>query len=317
MVRTVLVAAGINASKQARLRGTKSGFEKLGFKVFLFNYKKFHLDYFNASNVFWNKQLFDLAKKIKPDLLYVIKGERLLPGLIRKIKKLGMVTANRTVDDLFGVHNPYMKIINIAEYDYIFNYDRYIVDELKKRHLNAFYLPCAAAIDFYKPKKLKKEFDVSFVGSHYKDRENHMKQLMNFDINIWGPRWPNIKGKLRKHVHSASSYERRYVEIMNKSKITLNWHHMQTIVAANFRVFEAPACKTFLLTDHTKDMPNLFKLGKEMVCFRNMKELKELVQYYLENEKERNKIAEAGYRRVLKEHTQHHRIKKVVKTIFG
>ena len=70
-----------------------------------------------------------------------------------------------------------------------------------------------------------------------------------------------------------------------------------------------------MLTDYVKGIENFFKLGKEVVCYHNVAELKKLTDYYLKHEQERISIAKAGQKRFIKEHKVIDRIKEMLKTI--
>jgi spore maturation protein CgeB len=69
------------------------------------------------------------------------------------------------------------------------------------------------------------------------------------------------------------------------------------------RNFEVPGCGGFLLTGPAENLEDYSRDGEEVVVFRSQQELIEKARYYLEHEKERAAIAEAGYRRTLAEHT--------------
>lgn len=104
------------------------------------------------------------------------------------------------------------------------------------------------------------------------------------------------------------------------SKIGLNihviyGHKRRGKRGLNMRTFEIPAAGCFELVDHMEELNNFFAINKEIVTFSDEKDLLEKIAYYLENEKEREKIAEAGRRRVLKEHTYQHRMKVLLSTI--
>lgn len=49
--------------------------------------------------------------------------------------------------------------------------------------------------------------------------------------------------------------------------------------------------------------------------FQEVKELISLIKYYLENDSERQRIAEAGYLRCHREHTYDQRLKEILKAI--
>jgi spore maturation protein CgeB len=102
------------------------------------------------------------------------------------------------------------------------------------------------------------------------------------------------------------------VKSINSYKIHLNCNIADDI---NYRTFETLGCRTFLLTNYTPGLEKLFDIGKELVIYESLEDLDSKVKYYLENEDERNKIAEAGYLRVKKDHTYFERVKKLIDII--
>ena len=103
----------------------------------------------------------------------------------------------------------------------------------------------------------------------------------------------------------------------NKSRININIHAPHSIQGVNIRTFEIPACNSFQLCDNFSEMPSLFREGKEIVCYNDTKELKELVDHFLckDNVEERDRITKAGHKRVLAEHTVKHRIQKILEYV--
>jgi len=81
------------------------------------------------------------------------------------------------------------------------------------------------------------------------------------------------------------------------------------------RMFEATACGSLLITQEVPYLDELFEIGKEIVVYSTMRELTEKIDYYLEHDKEREKIARAGQRRTLRDHTYKNRVKDIIKII--
>ncbi|MEW6002428.1 MAG: glycosyltransferase, partial [Nitrospirota bacterium] len=63
------------------------------------------------------------------------------------------------------------------------------------------------------------------------------------------------------------------------------------------------------------DMERVFKINEEIICFETTDELKKLIEYYLRHRDERVEIAEAAYRRVIKEHTYDIRSKEILEIL--
>ncbi|OLN26266.1 CgeB family protein [Desulfovibrio sp. DV] len=87
------------------------------------------------------------------------------------------------------------------------------------------------------------------------------------------------------------------------SDINFNATSLQMKGAVNQRVFDVPACRAFLLTDARRQMERLFEPGREVVVYSHPEEVGELVARYLADPAARERIAAAGQRRLLAEHT--------------
>lgn len=91
---------------------------------------------------------------------------------------------------------------------------------------------------------------------------------------------------------------------LRRSKVVLNTHiDISSNSASNLRLFEATGVGACLLTDWKENMTELFEPAAEAVTYRSVEECIEQAQYLLAHEDERRKIAAAGQRRTLSEHT--------------
>ena len=86
---------------------------------------------------------------------------------------------------------------------------------------------------------------------------------------------------------------------------------MADVYAGNARLFEATGVGTLLVTDWKKNLHEMFEPGKEVVAYRAADECVEMVQYYLEHDKEREAIARAGQQRTLRDHTYYQRMQQL------
>lgn len=78
------------------------------------------------------------------------------------------------------------------------------------------------------------------------------------------------------------------------------------------RLWEATACGAMLLTERAAGIDLAFKLGQEVVCYEDKKDLVEKVTFYLNNEDIRRKIALSGQNRCKKDHTVSNRLKRII-----
>jgi spore maturation protein CgeB len=119
-----------------------------------------------------------------------------------------------------------------------------------------------------------KDLDVSFIGQLYGDRLKKVKSI-NHKVSV-----------------ISNAFAFKHSQTVGRSKINLNFC---TSEGPSNRVYKILASKGFLLTDDWKGRDEHFEDGKHFVIFKNIEDLNEKISYYLENEEERNKIAEQGH----------------------
>ncbi|MEI7466366.1 MAG: glycosyltransferase [Burkholderiales bacterium] len=148
-------------------------------------------------------------------------------------------------------------------------------------------------------------FDVSFVGSCYGTRAARVQRLRDSGVNVecFGHGWPNGP------VDAV-----RLRQIVRTSRVSLNFSEAgrgggRQIKA---RVFEVPGAGGMLLTEHAPQLARYFELDREIICFSNDAELHEAVLRLLGDPEERNAIAVAGHRRVVREHTYERRLAELL-----
>ncbi len=81
------------------------------------------------------------------------------------------------------------------------------------------------------------------------------------------------------------------------------------------RHFEVPACGTLEMTQDADDMRDYYELGKEIVVYADAPDLAEKIKYYLAHDDERERIAEAGYGRTLRDHSTERRFEDIFRMI--
>ena len=109
--------------------------------------------------------------------------------------------------------------------------------------------------------------------------------------------------------HSELNYYDDLPLFYPSSHINFNCTSKQMKGAVNQRVFDVPATRSFCLTDRREQLDALLEPGKEIACYDSPEEAKELIRRYLASPAERERISEAGYRRVLAEHSYDHRMR--------
>jgi spore maturation protein CgeB len=108
------------------------------------------------------------------------------------------------------------------------------------------------------------------------------------------------------------------MKALSKARIGINIHGgIAADYASNVRMFEVTGCGSMLVTDKKSNIYDIFVPGKEIICFDNAQDCIEKISWYLEHEEERSKIAEAGQKRTLKDHSLAQRVKQLHEIIMN
>lgn len=83
------------------------------------------------------------------------------------------------------------------------------------------------------------------------------------------------------------------------------------------RTFEAPGSGGFLMTEWAEGLESYYQPGKEVVVFRDDRELADQTDYYLSHLAERDRIADAGYERTRREHTYEARFADLLRFVLA
>lgn len=105
---------------------------------------------------------------------------------------------------------------------------------------------------------------------------------------------------------------KQHTEFLNKGLMVVQNSRWQEITR---RIFEGMACGKMVLTDRlpeSRGLEELFIDGQEIVLYNDMFDCIEKMNYYNENEEERERIAYNGMAKVIENHTQIQRVDKLI-----
>jgi len=259
-------------------------------------------------------------------LAIVTGGDRILGAAVESLKAMGIVTALWTTDPPI---RRWSILSSAPRYDHIFCQGTEAVEIFSRHGISrARWLPvgCEPAshhpVDLTESDRRQYGSDVAFVGSHYPGREVLLEALADFDLAIWGPGWEKLRegSRLRGRVRKAHTAPSEWLKIYSASRIVLATHYRDPegavpVHQASPRVFEALACRAFLVCDRQRDVFNLFRDGEHLVGFDGGADLAEKVRYYLDRPLERQAIARKGHEEVICRHTYVHRIEALLAAV--
>jgi len=315
----------------------KDALEEIGLNadLFLFNDERISSRFpflRNLERSFVKKTLFKKISDFRPQLILVIKGDRISLELIRETReKFEIPVANYWIDDPYAID--LSRKISPA-YDYFFTNDPECVqDHMESGCPHVQYLSFGCLPKLHKKIQLSKEehekygSDVCFVGTVSERRLRVLEALSTFRLKVWSQRviYSFKEGyQIEKNELSSLSpinskftdrtvWNEELVKVYNASKIVLNIHSPQPVPI--MRDFEATGCGAFLLTNSVRRLGEMFKIGEEIVCYRDANDLIDAVKFYLEHPEKRERIARRGQERAYGQHTYAHRMREMISFI--
>jgi spore maturation protein CgeB len=270
-----------------------------------------------------NQRLSELARDYKPDIMFVLMGDTISSRVLQEARQQGVVTANWFHDTVLAPTRKDFVLNTASDYDYFFIIDSEdVLNYIKIGARCVRTIPLACAPDVHKninlTEKEQKNYrsEVCFVGTLKFNRERVLSHLIDFDLGIWGY-WIKKNPMLAKFYKRKHFFAEEAVKIYNSSDIVLdiNQGNENQRFYVTPRVFEVPACGAFLLTEENPCLSTLYEVGNEIICYKDEKELRELIRYYLKHPEERKTIAQRGQLRAYHDHTYEKRIQDIFSII--
>lgn len=233
----------------------------------------------------------------------------------------------------------------VEHVDYVFSCDTAPLSLYRQLGKAAEYLPLGCSPEVHRPHPSPPVFehDLCFVGAPFKG--SRRVELLNALAPELAAHRSLIMGATSKDRWSdnlasypmlANRIADRFVpndeavRCMIQSRINLNIHknsyghawdrNSRGLIAKSpcERTFGLAGCGAFQLVDDTRpDLAESFEVGREIVTFSELDDLREKIRYYLSHESERQTIAQAACVRAHAQHTYTHRAQRIYECVFG
>jgi spore maturation protein CgeB len=295
-------------------------FEELGHRVTIFDWPKYLYTSkgFTLTNRLLDRVMFfitaakinrDLTGQLlgdtKFDLMVVIRGNHIAPATVGLAKSRIAHVVNWNSDDFFNPLNSSWFILEAFDkYDCIFTSRGHLRDEYLQKGakrfetLNWYYRP-DVLLPRSGPNEAKYTQEIAFIGSWSPRREAILGALQSFDLKIWGAGWGKAEAAFRRQVPwGGQIHMDEMMKVMRSSKLNLNLLTKENRDTSNIRNFEIPSAGGFQLCERSPAVTSLFAENEEIACFEGIDELLAKCRFYLNDDVERERIAEAGQRRL-------------------
>lgn len=246
---------------------------------------------------------------VEVDLVLVIKGHRLSPTTVARIREsIGAPVVNFFPDDPFSKERSNRLAYGpnvLTAYDACFTFARHLIPDYERAGVRQVqYLPFARDPALHAPAVSPAEpvFDVVFVGNLDSDRVTFLDALArDYRVAVFGERTAAVVPRgsaLARATFAPAAYGDDLAHALACGAISLNVMRPQNSRSHNMRSFESPACGAFTLSQRTPELSELFVEGEQVICFSGVDELRDAVARWLAEARARIGIAAAGYARV-------------------
>ncbi|MBU1863475.1 MAG: glycosyltransferase [Candidatus Omnitrophica bacterium] len=214
------------------------------------------------------------------------------------------------------VYNERTKLLKDAVDDTIHGlFDRLVEKKfrtcLKRHNQNLFMLfdDCYSTIDKHTKIIIDRQIDYE-VGTLL--REGVTRVLRSFNGFLFGNRELARMQSDRCRFKGEIDYHTELPKLFNGCCVNINATRPQLPTTVNQRVYDISATNSFFLTDYRKSLETLFPFNVDAICYYSLKDLEDKIKYYLINSKEREELAYAMYKPILREHTYNHRMQEML-----
>ncbi|QXE18944.1 glycosyltransferase [Clostridium sp. 001] len=211
-----------------------------------------------------------------------------------------------------------LPLIQRLQPDFVFSISNSTVDFYRKMGIKAAYMDFGFSPKIHKYTQCDENYkaSISLVANAYpnvlKNYPDHYRRISmetlivpllknNIRIDFWGNNWDKVKSYVKcdipkEWIHGHIPYKDAN-KVYCSSKIVLGLQNYPDQLTQ--RTYEILASGGFLLTSNTAAVRQLFKSGRELAASSSPEKTLSLVRYYLNNSRERKRIADCGKRSVL------------------
>ena len=317
--RVLYVDALSEPEAQTNINGITRAYRKASI-LEVFDYRRLAQKY---GRFLMNRLLVQTAVRFRPDLIHLGKSELISGAAVRKIKKKTNATVIHFYGDFRWKLRPHVVDIGKhADHTFLYHKDADLIKQYAERGVRNIGFWCAGTDpDVFYPRGGNKLYDIVFMANNSDFLEGHRQRRdlidaiveKGTDLHLYGNGWEYLSGVSNVHLHPFVNDE-EFAEACSAAKITLGYNAVNNVYmyASWRRPLNSMACGAFHVTSYFPGLEEIFENSKHLVWFNSIPEAIELIQYYLNHDKEREKIAETGRQEVVSHHTWNVRIKEML-----
>ena len=257
----------------------------------------------------YNRELEDAIRACRPDIFWADKGMFVWRSVTEKARESGCSFIHYSPDNYFIRQNTSRHLLaSLPLYDLVVTTKTGNLTRLKEAGTRVMLSGNAFDPEVHRPIALsdedrqKYECDISFIGRWEPLRELWLNELlsMGLDVSIRGFGWNHARRSAVRRAFKGAVLGLEYAKAINGARINLAFLSRTAQDSVTQRSVEIPACGAFMLAERTEEHLDHFKEDVEAAYFAGLEDLKARVEYYLQEDVLRRRIAQAGRERCLR-----------------
>ena len=262
----------------------------------------------------WQAQLVDFH----PDVVYCVAMQTYPPQFLRAAHQAGAFVVGQ-------IASQFRTVESFRNYDLIVSSLPNFVEEFQRSGIHSSYVPLGFGLevldrlDPVEQGTINRVLHVGGYGPIHQERNVLLEELARaglLDCYGYGIEASSSNSPLRAVYHGPvagmGTYRLRWRYTISVTK------HISKVSGPyvnNTTMFETTGVGACLLVDEKQNLADFFQPDVEVMTYRSPEECLEKARYLLDHSEERKKIALAGQRRTLKEHTTLSRVSTILKEI--
>lgn len=250
-------------------------------------------------------------------------GSLSMENVLQYLKRANIPTVTYHLDLWLGLQRQedLKKDAVYSHIQHFFTVDKKMADWFNENtDVKGHYLPAGVfGEEVYMSPKLPGEqygHDIIFVGSRgYHPEWSYRPKLIDWAKSLYKGRFEHYGGD-GLGVVRGDKLNQLYADtkVVIGDSLSLNFDYPYYW---SDRLYETTGRGGFMIFPYIEGIEKEFKLGEELVTykFNDFEDLREKINYYLENDEEREKIRKAGFERTKKDHTYAKRWEAIIREV--
>ena len=277
-----------------------------------------------------NRHFFEYTTQSKPDFVFIIKGDFIMPETVAGLEKRGIPVY------IFHPDNPYPPfpstrpetLLSAHKAQAYFIWSKKIQKRLQQDGVrNVHYLPFAwdSQVMPYENTYGQHEatpYDIVFVGGWSPSREKWLKPIAEqFRLGIWGPDYWQTRARtttVKQCWQKTALNTLEFTVVSRQAPISLNILRSQNLPdGTNMRTFELPGCGAFSLSLYTDGAAEIFPPHQAAAYFRTEQELIHQIRHWLQTSIAVRRDMVAHAHQIAHENQYIHRVQQIISVFEG